>query len=245
IAIINKCGGVKNVGTFDWGSCTGECAKTDCSQEWANLSERCGGDENIINWDGDKCTGACKTDDIPNVAEGDAAPATVKTTTTTNGDGTSTTSKTTTYNIDGTDYTTTTTTNYDSGGNVTGTSTTESQGDSEHSYPVPSSWYTKKYDIANGLSSYLDYHKLTSATSDLQGTAVYQVPNLLLQCLGYIQGDNCEYPPSLTVDFHNRFSSQPIVIDLSPFDTVVKTIKFFFALICIIGTAKLTMILFR
>ncbi|MDD2307858.1 MAG: hypothetical protein PHP53_24355, partial [Prolixibacteraceae bacterium] len=42
IAIINKCGGVKNVGTFDWGSCTGECAKTDCSQEWANLSERCG-----------------------------------------------------------------------------------------------------------------------------------------------------------------------------------------------------------
>ncbi|MGD9950436.1 MAG: hypothetical protein AB7U29_18445 [Desulfobulbus sp.] len=255
-ALVNKCGGASNVASFDWTTCTGTCSDSDCKESWDALSRLCGGVGNISSWDSSTCTGNCIDDPTPDVENDDAPPAKVATETKTNSDGTSTNTTTTTYDIDGTTYTTTTITNYDSDGNVTGISTTKSEGssdgdpegedeESDPTYEVPSTWYKKKYDIANGLSSYLNYQKITAATYALQGTAVYQVPNLLLQCLGYVQGENCEYPPALTIDFHNRFSSQPIVIDLSPFYTVVKTIKFFFAIICLVGTAKLTMILFQ
>nr|WP_321467272.1 hypothetical protein [uncultured Desulfobulbus sp.] len=131
ISLVNKCGSASNIGSFDYSSCSGECSKTDCSSQWSALSERCGGEQYIVNWDGSKCSGTCKTDDTPNVSEGDAVPTTVKTSTTTNDDGTSSNTTITTYNIDGTEYTTTTTTNYDSDGNATGTTTTQSQGSSD------------------------------------------------------------------------------------------------------------------
>lgn len=121
----------------------------------------------------------------------------------------------------------------------------EPEPEPEPSYPVPSTWYTKTCDLSNGLGSCIDYQQVINATSAFQSTALYQFPNLILQCLGYVEGDGCEYPPKLSVDLFTRFSSGPINIDLSPFESVVKVMKFFFAILCLVGTGKATMTLFE
>ncbi|MGD9817147.1 MAG: hypothetical protein AB7V04_00460 [Desulfomonilaceae bacterium] len=167
-SLVNKCGSASKIGSFDWGSCSGECSKVDCSSEWSKLADRCGGESFIVNWDGSKCTGTCKTDEIPDVTNGDAPPKDITTTKTTNTDGSSTVTTTTTYNIDGTEYTTTNTTNYDADGNVTGTSSSSTQGTSddsgdEESYSaIESTGFTEayspsdlEYDIPTRFTSFL------------------------------------------------------------------------------------------
>jgi hypothetical protein len=124
-------------------------------------------------------------------------------------------------------------------------SANEPEPEPEPTYPVPSAWYTKSCDLSNGLGSCIDYQQVINATSAFQSTALYQFPNLILQCLGYVEGDGCEYPPKISIDLFTRFSSGPINIDLSPFESVVKVMKFFFAILCLVGTGKATMTLFE
>ncbi len=121
----------------------------------------------------------------------------------------------------------------------------EPEPDPEPSYPVPSTWYTKTCDLSNGLGSCIDYQQVLNASHAFQSTALYQFPNLILQCLGYVEGDGCEYPPKISVDLFTRFSNGPIKIDLSPFESVVKVMKFFFSILCLVGTGKATMTLFE
>jgi hypothetical protein len=243
----NECGGAANIASFDWSSCTGECLSEGCTDAWLELSERCGGAGNIVNWDGKACTGTCVSDPVPNVDNGDSPPSKVETTTKTNDDGSSSTTTTSTYNIDDNEYTTTTTTEYDGDGNVTGTSTTESVGNSgeEPTYTSPDSWYTPTYDLNSGtLGSYLNYQSLMDVTDSFEETAIYQLPNLLLQCIGYVEGSGCEYPPTASVDFRGSIINKVITLDFSPFASVVQIMKFFFSIICIVGTAKAVMALF-
>jgi hypothetical protein len=121
----------------------------------------------------------------------------------------------------------------------------EPEPEPEPSYPVPSTWYTKTCDLSNGLDSCIDYQQVLNASHAFQSTAVYQFPNLILQCLGYVKGDGCEYPPKISIDLFTRFSAGPINIDLSPFESVVKVMKFFFSILCLVGTGKATMTLFE
>lgn len=252
-SLVNKCGSSSNIGSFDWGSCSGECSKVDCSSEWSKLADRCGGEYFIVNWDGSKCTGTCKTDATPEVTNGDAPPKGVLTTKTTNADGSTSVKTITTYIVDGTEYTTTNTTNYDSDGNVTGTSSSGSVGPTgtsqdtavEPSVDVPETWYTQSYDISNGLSSVVNYQQFFEATSGFQETVIFQLPNLLLQCLGYVEGQGCEHPPKIDVDLFGSWSSGPVRLDMASFSQVVLIVKFFFAIICIVSTTKLVMNLFK
>lgn len=114
----------------------------------------------------------------------------------------------------------------------------------EPNYPVPTSWYTPACDLSDGLSSCINYQQVLNASAAFQETALYQLPNLLLDCLGYVEGSGCEYPPKITVDLSSRFITDPMVLDMAPFDSVVKVMKFFFAILCIIGTGKAVMVLF-
>lgn len=122
--------------------------------------------------------------------------------------------------------------------------TEEPPEESEPTYTPPSTWYTPTCNRED-ITSCIDYQQVIDATSSLKNTTIYQVPNLLLSCLGYVKGDGCEYPPKLEIDFHNAFSSEPISIDLTPFETVVAVLKFFFAVYFFIATYRLTMELFR
>lgn len=117
--------------------------------------------------------------------------------------------------------------------------------DPEPNYPVPDTWYTKTCDLSKGLSSCINYQQILDATNSLKNTAAYQAPTFVLNCLDYVQGSGCEYPPSLSIDIFTRFSSVPLKIDLSPFQGVVSTMKFFFSLICFIMTYKSVMHLFK
>ncbi|MDD2467132.1 MAG: hypothetical protein PHI97_24345 [Desulfobulbus sp.] len=121
----------------------------------------------------------------------------------------------------------------------------EPEPEPEPSYPVPNTWYTKTCDLSNGLGSCIDYQQVLNASHAFESTALYQFPNLILQCLGYVEGDGCEYPPKLTIELFTRFSTGPIDIDLSPFESVVKVMKFFFSILCLVGTGKATMTLFE
>ena len=114
----------------------------------------------------------------------------------------------------------------------------------EPNFPVPSSWYTPICDISNGLGSCIDYQQVLNASSAFQNTAPYQITNLVLDCLGYIEGDGCTYPPTVSVAFPNYFTNDNINIDLSPFSSVVTIMKFFFSLLILVGTGKLVMNLF-
>ncbi|ADW16587.1 hypothetical protein Despr_0405 [Desulfobulbus propionicus DSM 2032] len=116
--------------------------------------------------------------------------------------------------------------------------------ESEPNYPVPTSWYTPTCDLSDGLSSCINYEQILNASVAFQETALYQLPNLLLDCLGYVEGSGCEYPPKITVDLSSRFITDPMVLDMAPFDSVVKVMNFFFAILCIIGTGKAVMVLF-
>nr|WP_320011299.1 hypothetical protein [uncultured Desulfobulbus sp.] len=255
-ALKNKCGGVAQVASFDWSTCVGDCSPFDnsCEAAWSALSQRCGGEGNIVNWNGEDCTGQCKGDPTPSVSDGDATPSDIGTVTVTHEDGSKTTTSTTTYNIDGTQYTSTTTTNYDSAGNVTGSSTSETVGNStedsnktpEPTYSSPDSWYTPTYDLsAAPLSTYINITPINQAAEAFQETAIYQLPNLLLQCIGYVEGSGCTYPPTASVDFRGSIINEFITLDFSPFESVVKILKFFFSIICIVGTAKAVMALFN
>ncbi len=262
IALANQCGGSGLINSFDWSTCSGSCDSLDCSGQWNSLKDRCGDVTNIEFWNYRNCTGGCKSDPKPDVENSDAPPSDITTKTETHEDGSKTVTDTKTYNIDNTTYTNTTTTTYDSSGNQTGSSNTlttsggsdngqdsdsdDSDDDNdEPTYDMPSSWYTKTYDISNGLASAIDYQQVINATESFKNTALYQVPNLILECLGYVEGDGCEYPPVLTVDFHNSFTNDPIEVDLAPFESVVKVMKFFFSILCIIGTGKAVMALFN
>ncbi|MBV5328096.1 MAG: cell envelope integrity protein TolA, partial [Chlorobium sp.] len=114
----------------------------------------------------------------------------------------------------------------------------------EPNYPVPSSWYTPTCNIANGLASCINYQQVLDASSAFENTAPYQITNLVLECLGFIKGNGCTYPPTVSVAFPNYFTSAPITFDLSPFSSVVNIMKFFFSLLCMVATGKLVMNLF-
>lgn len=115
----------------------------------------------------------------------------------------------------------------------------------EPNYPVPSTWYTKTCDLSNGLKSCIDYQQVLNATESLKSTIAYQAPSFVLDCLDYVKGSGCQNPPSLSIDFFTRFTSSPLKIDLTPFQSVVSTLKFFFSLLCFIMTYKSVMHLFR
>jgi hypothetical protein len=122
----------------------------------------------------------------------------------------------------------------------------EAEKEKEPSYPVPQNWYTPNCDLSKvSLSTCINYQQVLSSTEEFRGTPLYQIPNLVLDCLGYVEGDGCQYPPLLNFDLLARFSSEPVKIDLSPFEPVVKVMKFFFSLICLVGTGKLIMNLFE
>lgn len=114
----------------------------------------------------------------------------------------------------------------------------------EPNYPVPESWYTPTYDHTKPFSESINYQQVTSASAAWQETAPYQITGLILECLGYVQGNGCTYPPTVSVAFPNYFTTDPIKFDLSPFSTVVDTMKFFFSLLCMVATGKLVMNLF-
>lgn len=117
--------------------------------------------------------------------------------------------------------------------------------ETEPSINVPSSFYTPICDLSQkSLSECLNYQQVLDASSAFQSTALYQLPNLILDCLGYVEGDGCTYPPTITIDFQNHFTSEPIVIDMAPFESVVQVMKFFFAILCIVATGKAVMVLF-
>lgn len=120
----------------------------------------------------------------------------------------------------------------------------EATDDTYKTYSPPATWYTPDCDLSDGLSSCINYQQVLNASAAFQETALYQLPNLLLDCLGYVEGSGCEYPPKITVDFSSRFITDPMVLDMAPFDSVVKVMKFFFAILCIIGTGKAVMVLF-
>ena len=115
----------------------------------------------------------------------------------------------------------------------------------EPNYPVPSTWYTKTCDLSKGLATCINYDQIRTATNSFNNTFIVQFPNLILDCLGYVEGDGCTYPPILTIDFHNRFSNEPIRIDMSPFESVANIMKFFFSLLCLLLTGKSVMYLFQ
>lgn len=109
----------------------------------------------------------------------------------------------------------------------------------------PGDFYTKKHDLSNGLASLINYQQVLDAVHAFDETFIVQTPTMLLNCLDYVEGEGCEYPPIVTIDFQNRFSSQPIVIDFAPFVTVANAMKFFFSILCIVMTYKSVMHLFR
>lgn len=110
---------------------------------------------------------------------------------------------------------------------------------------IPGSFYTPICDLSQKtLAECLNYQQVINASFDFQSTALYQFPNLILDCLGYVEGDGCTYPPTITIDFQNRFTSDPIVIDMAPFSPVVQVMKFFFSLLVLVATGKAVMVLF-
>lgn len=118
------------------------------------------------------------------------------------------------------------------------------QADPEPSFPVPSSWYTGKCNPDN-VASCIKYQQVLDATDALKATAPYQIPNFLLDCLDFIKGDGCTYPPTLTIDLFTRFTSSPLNIDLSPLESVITVMRFFFSLLCFVSTYKAVMYLFK
>ena len=114
----------------------------------------------------------------------------------------------------------------------------------EPNFPVPNSWYAPKCNKDN-LAQCINYQQVIDASHSWANTAIYQIPNLILQCLGFVQGEGCTHPPSLTVDFLNRYTNSPLNIDLSPYVSVVNTIKFFLSILIFVGTGRLVMVLFQ
>lgn len=121
----------------------------------------------------------------------------------------------------------------------------EAEKETEPNFPIPGTWYTKTCDLSKGLGQCIDYQQIRNATNSFNNTFVVQFPNLILDCLGYVEGDGCTYPPILTIDFHNRFSNEPIRIDMAPFESVANIMKFFFSLLCLLLTGKSVMYLFQ
>lgn len=114
----------------------------------------------------------------------------------------------------------------------------------EPSYNLPGSWYSPICDSSEGFSSCINYQSLLTATDSWKDTAIYQVPNLIISCLGYVEGSGCTHPPVISVDFLSSYTGNPTIINLEPFETVVSIVKFFFSIICIVGTCKLIMNLY-
>lgn len=247
---IAQCGGSLKVLSFDFESCTGECTPDSCGDKWNELVNRCGGIMAVSTWNNETCTGSCVNDPVPDIEEPDseAVPDDINTEVKTNPDGSKIVTQTTTYYVDNTTYTETTTTTYDPSGNKTGESTSTSSSPTTPSGSggsAPSSWYTKTCDLTKGFESCVNFQQIRNATAAFNNTFIVQFPNLILDCLGYVEGDGCVYPPVLTIDFHNAFTSDDIKIDLSPFESVAYVMKFFFSLLCLLLTGKAVMYLFQ
>jgi YD repeat-containing protein len=252
-ALISRCGGLMAVSTWSNTTCSGTCVNDPTPDIQEPGSEAVPDNiktETVNNEDGSKVVTQTS---IYNV-DGNS----YTNTTTTNYDSSGNPTGTTTVNSSTTTYTTTI---YDSAGNVIGSttydgagnpiaSTGDGTGDStteptpEPSVDIPSSFYTPSYDLSQGLVSQLNYEQILNATSAFEETFLYQLPNLILDCLGYVEGNGCTYPPTISVNFQNRFSNKPIVIDMSPFSPVVDVMKFFFSLLCLVATGKAVMVLF-
>lgn len=259
---IAECGGSLNISSYDFQTCTGVCVPDPCHDKWLALVNKCGGVMGVSNWNAETCTGICSSDPLPNndvlqpPDSPDAqSPDAIQTTTKTNLDGSKEVIQTVTNNItDGSTQTTTTTTYYDSSNVQTGQSKVTvstpaginpSTGEQEPNYPVPDSWYTPSYDTSGGLISSINFQQVSNATSAFKETAPYQITNLITQCLEHVEGHDCTYPPRLNIDLFGSLSSREVNIDLSAFSTVVNIIKFFFAILCLVGTGKLVMNLFE
>lgn len=253
--LITQCGGSLNVQSFDFETCTGSCTPDSCQSQWSALVTRCGGFMAISSWDKTTCSGTCASDPMPNdPSPTEKPPEDIKQTETKNPDGSKEVTKTTTYTNQSDNYTyeNKTTTYYDSSGAQTGQSstTTRISGDSgsssnNESVVAPSGdIYTKKNDLSGGLASRINYQQVIDATSELKNTFLYQVPHALLSLLDRVKGQGCEYPPKIIIDFHNAFTSDPIVISFAPFESIVVVMKFFFALLCLFMTFKSVMYLF-
>ncbi|MDR2548743.1 MAG: hypothetical protein LBD10_00825, partial [Desulfobulbus sp.] len=250
--IITQCGGSLNVQSFDFETCTGTCTPDSCQNEWSALITRCGGFMAVSSWDKTTCSGTCASDPIPQPpgadedppGDNEKLPEKIERTDKTNPDGSKEVTNKETYrnDSDGTTHTKETTTYYDPSGNQIGQSTsiTHGPGISAPSGDI----YKEKYDLSDGLASHVNYQQILDATESFKGTVVYQVPKLITNCLEYVKGNSCEYPPKLTIDFTSTFIHEPVVIDLAPFSKVVAIVKFFFSIICIVGTGKFVMNLF-
>ena len=115
----------------------------------------------------------------------------------------------------------------------------------EPDYPSPpSSWYTATCDRSGGIENCINYQQVIDATHSFQGTFIYQMPHLMLNCLDYVKGSGCEHPPKLQINMQNSLINKPIDIDLTPFSSVVSVMKFFFSLLCLVLTGKAVMVLF-
>lgn len=254
---IADCGGSLNVQSFNFETCTGVCVPDPCHDKWLALVAKCGGIMAVSNWNSETCSGVCANDPIVNPVPVDSEnpviprpPETINTTTKINTDGSKeVTQSVTNTNTDGTSVTTNTTTYYNSSNEQTSTTTTTSSVASnspsaEPNFPVPESWYTPKNDLTKPLAQSVNYQQITSASAAWKETAPYQITSLVLNCLGYVSGSGCTYPPTLNIDLLSRFTSQPVKVDLSPFSSVVTIMKFFFSLLCLVATGKLVMNLF-
>ncbi len=247
---IQQCGGTLKILSYDFETCTGECTPDACGDQWKELVDRCGGIMAVSTWDAETCSGSCVNDPLPDPSQPDseAVPGDINTEVKTNPDGSKVVEQTKTYYIDNTTYTETTTTTYDSSGNKTGESTSTTQGPTVPGGAggsPPSSWYTKTCDLTQGFESCVNYQQVRDATAAFNDTFIVQFPNLILDCLGYVEGDGCVYPPVLSIDFHNAFTSDDIIIDLTPFESVAYVMKFFFSLLCLLLTGKAVMYLYQ
>jgi len=248
LALVNKCGGIMAVSNWNSQTCSGICANDpivnpspiDSSSPVPALPPTNINTNTKYNADGSKEV----TQSVTNTYTNNTTNSTNTSTSTTTS---VTTNTTTTYNSNGdqisqSTYTTTihgTPTNGDSD-----SPTDPSEPPAEPNFPVPDSWYTPTYDYTKPLAQSINYQQVLSASSAFQQTAPYQITSLILDCLGYVSGSGCTYPPTFNVNLLSRFTSEPVKIDLSPFSSVVTIMKFFFSLLCLVGTGKLVMNLF-
>lgn len=108
----------------------------------------------------------------------------------------------------------------------------------------PSTWYTGQCNSSN-IASCINYQQIIDATESLKTTAPYQVPSFLLNCINMVKGEGCTYPPIITLDLFSKFTSSPFHLDLSPLESVVRVMRFFFSLLCFVVTYKSVMYLFK
>jgi len=257
---IAECGGSLNVQYFDFENCTGTCVPDPCHDKWLALVDKCGGIMAVSNWNSETCEGICASDPLANtdILQLPRPPDEIATTTKKNPDGSKEVTQTVTNNItDGSTQTITTTTYYDSNNVQIGESTTTTStrsgggGDSsdeegeEPNYPVPDSWYEPTYNISDGLINAINYQDVLNAVGSFQDTIVFQIPNLLIDTLKLVSGSSCSYPPAISIDLFGKFSSKNVSIDLSQVDTIVDIMKFFFAILIVIGTCRLVMQIFE